>query len=102
VGRGSFSLCRAVGEWTAIAFRIKLNDAGSNNGCFIPTCTFSAKVYIFVAGEIQLWIDGTSVINVGGLNLRMSNEGQIKGMHFSTFFGGELPGSGRILPVLNH
>ena len=47
------------------------------------------KVNMFFVGEIQLWIDGVSVINVGGLNLRMSNESRIKGMHFSTFFGGE-------------
>jgi len=91
VGRGSFSLGPAVGEWMAIAFRIKLNEPGCDNGCFIPTCMISAKFTFFFAGEIQLWIDGVSVINVCGLNLRMSNEGQIKGMHFSTFFGGEFP-----------
>jgi hypothetical protein len=45
--------------------------------------------FTFFAGEVQVWIDGVSVINVCGLNLRMSNEGRIKGMHLSTFFGGE-------------
>ena len=47
------------------------------------------EIYFFFSGEMQLWIDGVSVINVGGLNLRMSNESRIQGMHFSTFFGGE-------------
>jgi len=57
---------------------------------------FLRKLTFLVAGEIQLWIDGASVINVGGLNLRLSNEGQIEGMHFSTFFGGKLSSSAQI------
>ena len=39
-------------------------------------------------GQIQLWIDGNSVINVDGLSLRETESGKIKGMHFQTFFGG--------------
>ncbi|KAF8963165.1 polysaccharide lyase family 14 protein [Flammula alnicola] len=70
VGRGAYHLDRAVGGWVTLAFRIKLNDLGSNNG------------------EIQLWIDGESVINVDGLTLRETEAGRIKGMHFQTFFGG--------------
>lgn len=48
------------------------------------------------SGEIQLWIDGVSVITVNGLQLRESTEGKIKGMHFQTFFGGNLPNFSRL------
>jgi hypothetical protein len=41
-------------------------------------------------GQIQLRVDGNSVINVDGLTLRSSEAGKIKGMHFQTFFGGML------------
>ncbi|KAF9483184.1 polysaccharide lyase family 14 protein [Pholiota conissans] len=70
VGRGAYHFTRAVCGWITIAFRVKLNDVGSNNG------------------ELQLWIDGESVMSVGGLQLRESADGKIKGMHFQTFFGG--------------
>jgi hypothetical protein len=43
---------------------------------------------LYHAGEIQLWINGTSVINVSGLMLREDEASHIKGMHFQTFFGG--------------
>ncbi|KAF9007080.1 hypothetical protein BDQ17DRAFT_1423158 [Cyathus striatus] len=39
-------------------------------------------------GEIELWIDGTSVMCIKELSLRESAESKIKGMHFQTFFGG--------------
>jgi len=32
VGRDSFKLQGALGNWVAIAFRVKLNDVGTNNG----------------------------------------------------------------------
>ena len=32
VGRGSFYLDIAVGKWVSIAFRVKLNDIGKENG----------------------------------------------------------------------
>ncbi|KAJ3515018.1 hypothetical protein NLJ89_g2016 [Agrocybe chaxingu] len=70
VGRDAFRFDRAVGRWIAVAFRIKLNDVGCTNG------------------EIELWIDGQSVIKTDGLTLRSSQDGKIKGMHFQTFFGG--------------
>ncbi|KAA1476932.1 hypothetical protein DENSPDRAFT_867438 [Dentipellis sp. KUC8613] len=53
-----------------IAIRAKMNDVGSANG------------------EVELWVDGKSVISVDGLILREDAESQIKGMHFQTFFGG--------------
>ncbi|KIJ94831.1 polysaccharide lyase family 14 protein [Laccaria amethystina LaAM-08-1] len=70
VGRGSFHLDRAVGRWMSVAFRVKLNDVGEENG------------------EITLYIDGSPVISIDRLSLRTSDEGKIMGMHFQTFFGG--------------
>ena len=39
-------------------------------------------------GELQLWINGISVIHVSGLIFREDQTSLIKGMHFQTFFGG--------------
>jgi hypothetical protein len=41
-------------------------------------------------GEIELYVDGKSVISVSGLILRDQEgaDARIKGMHFETFFGG--------------
>ena len=33
VGRGAFHLGVAIGRWVTVAFRIKLNNIGSSNGC---------------------------------------------------------------------
>lgn len=73
VGRGSFNLQKAIGNWVTVATRLKLNDIGSENG------------------EIELWIDGNRVIFVDGLMLRESEMYSIQGMHFQTFFGGQTP-----------
>ena len=69
VGRGAFSF--PTGAWTTISERVRLNDVGQANG------------------EIQLFINGKSVINVGGLILRDSAAGRIRGMQMQTFFGGK-------------
>jgi hypothetical protein len=69
VGRGSFSW--ATGGRTTVAERVRLNDAGQSNG------------------ELQLFVGGQSVVNVGGLVLRNSSDGRIRGMMMQTFFGGQ-------------
>ena len=69
VGRGSFDW--ATGGRTTVSQRVRLNDAGEANG------------------ELQLFVGGKSVVDVGGLVLRNSSEGRIRGMQFQTFFGGE-------------
>ncbi|KIM49680.1 polysaccharide lyase family 14 protein [Hebeloma cylindrosporum] len=71
VGRGAFTF--ATGAWTTISERVRLNDVGQANG------------------EIQLFVNGKSVINVGGLILRDSAAGRIRGMQMQTFFGGSHP-----------
>ncbi|TFK33788.1 hypothetical protein BDQ12DRAFT_707183 [Crucibulum laeve] len=70
VGRGSFCWDIAAGRWVSVAFRVKLNDIGFQNG------------------EVQLWIDGVSAMNIDGLELRYSKDSTLKGFHFQTFFGG--------------
>ncbi|KAJ7213993.1 polysaccharide lyase family 14 protein [Mycena pura] len=70
VGRGAFTFTRAVGGWISLAFRVKLNAVGHEDG------------------ELELWVDGRSVINVSGLTFRESDGARIKGGHFQTFFGG--------------
>ena len=69
VGRGSFKF--ATGAWTYITERVRLNDAGRANG------------------ELQLWVNGKSVLDIDGLELRNSESGKIRGMQMQTFFGGE-------------
>ncbi|TFY63945.1 hypothetical protein EVG20_g6115 [Dentipellis fragilis] len=69
VGRGAWTF--PTGKWTKIAIRARMNDVGSANG------------------EVELWVDGKSVISVDGLVLREDAESHIKGMHFQTFFGGD-------------
>ncbi|TDL21278.1 hypothetical protein BD410DRAFT_790052 [Rickenella mellea] len=68
VGRGSWSF--PAGQWITVAERIKLNDPGQANG------------------EVQVWYNGESMINVQGLELRNDATSLIQGMQFETFFGG--------------
>lgn len=53
--------------------RLLLNDAGEANG------------------ELELWYNGESVINIGGLIIRDSDEGRLRGLMMQTFFGGKGP-----------
>lgn len=55
-----------------VSQRVRLNDDGEENG------------------ELELFVAGKSVVNVGGLVLRNSSSGRIRGMQMQTFFGGEL------------
>lgn len=67
VGRGSFTF--PTGEWTTVSQRVKLNDVGQANG------------------EMQLFVNGKSVINVSGIILRDSDAGRHRGIQMQTFFG---------------
>lgn len=71
VGRGAFHF--ATGAWTTVAERVRLNDPGQSNG------------------EIQLFVNGRSVLEVKGLVLRDSGAGRIRGIQAQTFFGGGPP-----------
>jgi hypothetical protein len=68
VGRGAFDF--KVGVWNQISERVRLNDVGQANG------------------ELELFFNGKSVINVSGLILRHTAKGRIFGIQMQTFFGG--------------
>jgi len=58
------------GKWTQITERVLLNDVGQKNA------------------EIEISIEGKSVIKVTGLELRLDDKGRIVGVMVHTFFGG--------------
>jgi hypothetical protein len=65
---------------------------GKADGQFftLPSAFTSAIINVFDrVGEVQLWVNGKSVIEITGLILREDEALHIKGMHFQTFFGGK-------------
>ncbi|KAI0792650.1 hypothetical protein C8Q75DRAFT_804386 [Abortiporus biennis] len=68
-GRGLFTF--AEGARTLITMRVLLNDAGKENG------------------ELQMWVNGKSLINESGLVFRTSPNGRIRGIQIQSFFGGK-------------
>ncbi|KAF8061701.1 hypothetical protein FPV67DRAFT_1509975 [Lyophyllum atratum] len=68
VGRGSFHF--AAGQWTTVSERVRLNDVGQANG------------------ELELFVNGKSVVKVDGLILRDNASGRMRGIQMQTFFGG--------------
>ncbi|KAG6864411.1 hypothetical protein C0991_009704 [Blastosporella zonata] len=68
VGRGAFNF--VAGGRTTVSQRVRLNDVGKANG------------------ELELFANGESVINVSGLILTDSSAGRIFGIQMQTFFGG--------------
>jgi hypothetical protein len=78
VGRGSFSF--KPGEWTTVTERVRLNSEGKEDG------------------ELELFVNGTSMINVGGLVLRDSGAGKIRGIQMQSFFGGQCRFAEHVVP----
>jgi len=70
VGRGAFKV--TPGQRATLSQRVRLNDVGQANG------------------ELEVFMNGQSVINVKGLVLRDSAAGRIRGIQMQTFFGGTL------------
>ncbi|KAG6883664.1 hypothetical protein C0993_004852 [Termitomyces sp. T159_Od127] len=70
IGRGAFKF--ADGAWTTVTERVRLNDVGKANG------------------ELELFVNGKSIINLDGLILRDSSAGRIRGIQMQTFFGGKV------------
>ncbi|KAJ7685411.1 hypothetical protein DFH06DRAFT_932842, partial [Mycena polygramma] len=68
VGRGAFTF--PTGEWTTVSQRVQLNDVGQANG------------------EMELSVNGKSVIKATGIILRDSDSGRHRGIQMQTFFGG--------------
>ena len=71
VGRGAFSF--TPGTWTRVSMRVLLNDAGAANG------------------EIELFVNGESVISVDGLIIAGADNTRAQGIMAQTFFGGTFP-----------
>jgi len=71
VGRGSWTF--TPGKWTVLSQRVKLNDAGAQNG------------------EMEVIIDGQSKFSLNGLAFRDSDNGRFDGYIFQSFFGGHDP-----------
>ena len=68
IGRGQFKF--ATDQWTTVSERVKLNDVGKTNG------------------ELELFVNGKSVISVKNLVLRNNDDGHIRNLQMQTFFGG--------------
>ncbi|KAH7100103.1 hypothetical protein BKA62DRAFT_264426 [Auriculariales sp. MPI-PUGE-AT-0066] len=68
VARGAFTF--AKGNYTVVAQRVQLNTIGKSDG------------------ELELWVDGKSVLHATGLQIRTQAESVFRGVHFQTFFGG--------------
>jgi hypothetical protein len=66
VGRGSFTW--ATGQWTTVAQRLRLNDAGQSNG------------------EQELFVNGQSVLHLTGLQIAADANTKIYGIMAQTFF----------------
>lgn len=71
IARGAFTF--PTGKWMALSERVKLNTAGKADG------------------ELELFVDGKSVISATGLILRDSDKGRMRGIQAQTFFGGATP-----------
>ena len=69
VGRGAYNF--KSGQWNTVSQRVRLNDVGQSNG------------------ELELFFNGKSVINVRGLKFRNNAQGRFRGLQAQTFFGGE-------------
>lgn len=84
VGRGSFRF-NSGGEGDIITERIKLNEIGASNGIIDR---LSLNVTNVDLGEIEIRMNGETVILASGLTIRTSSESFARGLHFQTFFGG--------------
>lgn len=68
LGRGAFNW--GTGKWTTMAQRVRLNDVGQANG------------------EIEIFVNGESVIKATGMTLRRNGSGRIRAALVQSFFGG--------------
>jgi len=73
IARGAFHF--ATGDWTVVAQRVKLNSFSSGTAN--------------TDGELELWVNGKSVIHATGLVIRADPTTVFRGAHMQTFFGGD-------------
>lgn len=82
VGRGAFDF--KSGQWNTVSQRVRLNDVGRSNG------------------ELELFFNGKSVINVSGLKFRDNAQGRFRGLQAQTFFGGKALRFPRFVVCISH
>ena len=88
-GRGAFKF--VAGKWMRVTQRVKVNGLGKEDGerrpLMVPKCTLDA---LWELGEVEVFIDGKSVIFATGLVIRTEErpDGRVQGLHLQTFFGG--------------
>jgi len=71
IARGAFTW--ATGSWTVVAQRVKLNTPGASTA----------------DGELELFVNGKSVIHATQVLIRESEDSVFRGIHAETFFGGD-------------
>lgn len=71
LARGSWRF--KVGEWQNIAQHVTLNTPGHLNG------------------KVKVWFNGNLVLEMNNINFRKTENIQVEGLFFSTFFGGSDP-----------
>lgn len=85
VGRGAFNF--VAGQWMTVAQRVRLNaPTSADGGC--ASIDIRRRTDKLVAGKLQVWVDGTLVVDADGLVFRDKGAAGVKGLHFQTFFGG--------------
>lgn len=93
VGMRSFYF--TPGRWTVVAERVKMNVLGQADGQSLLSVMLRSILTtrgLQTLGEIEVFIDGISVIRATGLILRdpAAPDSHVQGLHFQTFFGGML------------
>ncbi|KIY73850.1 polysaccharide lyase family 14 protein [Cylindrobasidium torrendii FP15055 ss-10] len=68
LGRGAFSF--TAGSWNTVTMRVRTNTVGQQDG------------------EVELWVDGRSVLEQKGLVMITADNQKTLGMMMQTFFGG--------------
>ena len=88
VGRGAFRL--VPGRWIRVTQRVKMNDLFKENGMSGVHIDSLCDSQRSLSGEIEIYIDGQSVLHATGLVLRSEEgpDGRVQGLHIQTFFGG--------------
>ena len=70
--------------------RVKMNDLFKENGRQGIHIDLRCDLRHLLSGEIEIYIDGESVLLATGLILRTEEgpDGRVQGLHLQTFFGG--------------
>ena len=103
VGRGAFTFRR--GEWNVVSQRVRLNTVSLSSGSGgSPNNEEDRDVElrdtkgdpkndkefkVEADGEVEVRINGQTVIDVRGVVLRTSPQSTVQGLHVQSFFGGE-------------